>query len=404
VTSSAAARALPWAPALAWAVLIFALSDQSRPPQPPGVEGIPFIDKLQHTAEYGILAALLLLALRRSHRAPGWAPAALDPAVAILLAAAYAATDEVHQMFVAERSADVVDWVFDVLGASLFAWGLAAHIAPRAEPLEGAAERLVLPEGRVAFWSVGGGPAVLHIHGWRGSKRYFEGAPAALPGRRHIALDLLGFGDSSKPARFRYGPAEHARVAREVARNLGVEHAVVVGHSMGGAVALALARDDPAFVEALVLVEPALHLGVPPPFPVTVEQARSAGLAVWRMGRGDGASLAKAVVARPGALDDRFIGDAMKAPFHAAAASLVRLAAQSASLVERPPAARVLLVFGDPAFGVRAAYAKALAAKLPGASVRHVEGTNHCPMIEEPDVFWGLVRDFLEAGGGGRSP
>lgn len=393
-------RAVAWGPAVLWAALIFFLSGQSQPPQPPGVEGVPYIDKLQHMVEYGVFAALLLVALRWSRRQPGWSAAALDPAIAIAVAAAYAATDELHQAFVPDRMADIGDWVFDVAGALFFGLGLSASIAPRPEALEGSAQRLLLPQGRVAFWEEGSGPVVLHIHGWRGSKRYFEGAPERLPGHRHIALDLLGFGDSSKPARFGYGPDDHARVALDTAKKLGVKRATVVGHSMGGAVALALARLDPDFVESLVLVEPVVNLGIPPPFPVTLAQARAAGLAFSRMGKGDRLAMAKAIVARPDALDERFIGDAMKAPFHAAAASLARLARDSGALVDPPPAARTLLVFGDPAFAVRAAYAQKLSESLSGAAVRHVPNTNHCPMIEEPDVFWGIVRAFLEGEAG----
>ncbi len=401
---SPASMALAWAPAAAWAALIFAFSAQSQPPQPPGVEGIAYIDKLQHTVAYGILGALLLLALRKSHRQPGWGAAARDPFLAVALAAAYGATDEFHQAFVPLRSSDIGDWVFDLLGAVVFTLGLSAYIAPRPETLERNSERLVLPAGRMAFWSRGDGPVILYIHGWRGSKRYFEGAPDRLPGHRHIALDLLGFGDSSKPARFGYAPWDHARVVRDAMRSMGVDKAVVVAHSMGGAVALALARLDPTFVRALVLVEPALNLGLPPPFPVTLDEARSAGLAFSRMGHGDARSMAKALVARPEALDDRFIGDAMKAPFHSAAASLARLARDSPGLLDPPPDARTLLVFGDAGFAVRAAYAQELSSRLSEAEVRHIANTNHCPMIEEPDTFWGAVREFIDGGNAPRGP
>jgi len=400
--ASLPARALAWAPAVGWATLIFALSSQSQPPQPPGVGGIPLVDKLQHTAEYGVLALLILFALRRFHRQPGWAAAALDPFLAAAIATAYGATDELHQAFVPLRSADVGDWLFDAAGALLFAWGFSPYIAPRAEPLDGTSKRLMLPQGSLAYWEAGEGEVVLHLHGWRGSKRYFEGAPARVPGRRHIAVDLLGFGDSSKPARFRYGPSDQARVVRDAMERLGVRRAAVVAHSMGGAVALALHRLDAGFVEALVLVEPALNLGVPPPFPVTLAQARSAGIAFSRMGEGDRLAMARAIVARPEALDDRFLGDAVKAPIHAAAPSLVRLAKESGALVDPQPGVPVLLVFGDPAFQVRAAYAKELAARFPGARLVHVAETNHCPMIEEPDAFWALVRAFLEQPGGAR--
>ena len=62
--------------------------------------------KLAHAAEYAILGGLLMRAVRS-------AP------VALLLASGYAATDEVHQTFVAGRHGSPVDWLIDTAGAAL---------------------------------------------------------------------------------------------------------------------------------------------------------------------------------------------------------------------------------------------------------------------------------------------
>jgi VanZ family protein len=104
-----------WAfvPALAYAAVIFVLSHQSNP--------LPFLppefflhDKLLHASEYAVLGGLLAPALRLAGLRPR---AAL--VVAVLLASAYGATDEVHQSFVPGRSADPLDWVADTLGATV---------------------------------------------------------------------------------------------------------------------------------------------------------------------------------------------------------------------------------------------------------------------------------------------
>jgi VanZ family protein len=94
--------------------LIFALSSipQADLPEAP----IPNIDKIAHLIEYAILGALFIRAFRRSQL-----KAALKNLVVItiLLSAAYAATDEIHQHFVPGRKMDIGDWIFDCLGSSL---------------------------------------------------------------------------------------------------------------------------------------------------------------------------------------------------------------------------------------------------------------------------------------------
>jgi VanZ family protein len=128
-------RHLAWLlPALAYAGLIFWLSHQPNP--------VPWMprawwtwDKLLHAVEYAGLAALLVLGLTHLGTM-GLRRAAL---LAILLAAAYGATDELHQAFIPNRSADVLDWVADVVGAVvggilavpfLRRWGARASIRP----------------------------------------------------------------------------------------------------------------------------------------------------------------------------------------------------------------------------------------------------------------------------------
>jgi VanZ family protein len=100
-----AARLTTWAPAVLWAALIFALSSV-----PDLGTDLGFWDtmlrKLAHVVEYAVLGALV-------YRAAGSAP------VSILLSSAYAATDEVHQAFVAGRHGSPLDWLIDTAGVAL---------------------------------------------------------------------------------------------------------------------------------------------------------------------------------------------------------------------------------------------------------------------------------------------
>ena len=94
-----------WAPVLLWAALIFTLS--SIPDLSTGLGTWDLVvRKLAHVAEYAILGALLLRAVRH------------EPA-ALALGSLYAATDELHQSFVAGRHGSPVDWAIDTLGVAL---------------------------------------------------------------------------------------------------------------------------------------------------------------------------------------------------------------------------------------------------------------------------------------------
>jgi pimeloyl-ACP methyl ester carboxylesterase len=84
---------------------------------------------------------------------------------------------------------------------------------------------------------------------------------------RVIVFDRPGFGHSARPGNVTWTPQAQARLLRQALRQLGVVRPIVLGHSWGTLVALALALDYPASVRSLVLVSgyyfPTLRLDVP---------------------------------------------------------------------------------------------------------------------------------------------
>ena len=97
---------------------------------------------------------------------------------------------------------------------------------------------------------------LIHGLGVSGLRDWLKVVPA-LEQRYHvIALDLPGFGLSAKPDG-RYSPTNYAKVIEWLVKKYAHGKVVVVGHSMGGAVALRYAADFPASVEKLVLVDAA---------------------------------------------------------------------------------------------------------------------------------------------------
>lgn len=113
---------------------------------------------------------------------------------------------------------------------------------------------------RLGYEERGSGPAMLLIHGWCCDRSFLaEQATAFSATRRCISVDLRGHGESDVPADGYSIPGFAADVAF-VARELGAAPAVVVGHSMGGAVAQALAARHPEIVAGLVMLDGAVCL------------------------------------------------------------------------------------------------------------------------------------------------
>ncbi|WP_116131792.1 alpha/beta fold hydrolase [Tropicimonas sp. IMCC34043] len=119
-------------------------------------------------------------------------------------------------------------------------------------PPEG--EFLTIDGRRLHVLVQGSGPDVVLIHGASGNLRDFtyDLVDRLVPRYRVIAVDRPGLGHSDRLHDDGESPAEQAAVLDRAAAMLGVERAVVVGHSYGGAVALSWALDHPDRVAAVV--------------------------------------------------------------------------------------------------------------------------------------------------------
>jgi pimeloyl-ACP methyl ester carboxylesterase len=117
---------------------------------------------------------------------------------------------------------------------------------------------------RLNYWRRGQGQPLLVLHGvtawgldWARFARRVEGQVDC------VLLDQRVHGYSDKPAGG-YSYAQMAEDAWQVIDRLGLHQPLVLGHSMGGGVALALAAAHPGTVDRLLLVDPAIRVDVPP--------------------------------------------------------------------------------------------------------------------------------------------
>lgn len=109
-------------------------------------------------------------------------------------------------------------------------------------------------------YSPGRGAPVVALHGITANHVGFIGIAERLAGRRPLfALDLRGRGDSDKPATG-YGMAQHARDVAAAMRAMGLGPSLIIGHSMGGFVATALAAQDAELVSGLLLIDGGLAI------------------------------------------------------------------------------------------------------------------------------------------------
>lgn len=247
--------------------------------------------------------------------------------------------------------------------------------------------------------------AIVLLHGYSASIQWWEQVAPALAGagRRVIAIDLVGHGGSEAPRDpAQYGAAGQSAAVHRALDALGVRKAVLVGHSMGGHVATAVAESDPGLVERVVVVDTFGDKGL-------VDRPALAGLACLPV-VGPGADRLRGVHAvTHSSLQRGFAADFPVPDF--AFRSLERLThfgvcdsdAGEQLNAERAVADRlaqlhkpVLVVWGDQDVLTPTA-ANVNRYREAGLEPRLVPGSGHSPMVEKPQEFIAAVTDFIRA-------
>ena len=128
-----------------------------------------------------------------------------------------------------------------------------------------AAKTVAAPDGvEIRYETAGAGdPALIFIHGWSCDRSYWRAQMAHFAkSHRVVALDLGGHGESGF-GREAWTIDSFGGDVAAVIDELGLERAVLIGHSMGGDVALAAARRLPGRIDGLVWVDTYRELGEP---------------------------------------------------------------------------------------------------------------------------------------------
>ncbi|HLI61551.1 MAG TPA: alpha/beta fold hydrolase [Solirubrobacteraceae bacterium] len=267
--------------------------------------------------------------------------------------------------------------------------------------------------GEISIDEAGAGPVAILIHGLGATKVSLLPTLAALAqeGRRAIALDLPGFGDSTKPLRAPYDARYFAGTVIALMDALGIECADLVGNSLGGRVALEVGLSFPERTRRLGLLAPSLawlrgrpwapalrllspRLGLLQPAPRSLVEATVRTL----LGTGVNSPWAAAGV-------DEFLRSYLtprgRAAFYAAARSIyLEPPHGKRGLWTRLPALQApsLFVWGRRDMLVPIGFESHVRRTLPAAE--HLElDCGHVPQLERPEETHRALARFLAPGG-----
>jgi pimeloyl-ACP methyl ester carboxylesterase len=263
----------------------------------------------------------------------------------------------------------------------------------------------------VIYRTVGSGPPVVLIHGMVNSSRHWEDVALRLADRYQvIAPDLIGHGDSARP-RGDYSLGAHAASIRDLLAAIGVDRATIVGHSLGGGVAMQFFYQFPQRVERLALVSsgglgrevsPLLRGAALPGVsallaaaanPQVLAALRASGTRLQERGNRKGVYLQQ--IAR--ALRPLEHSDARKAFLHTLR-SVIDVRGQRVSardrlylLSEFP----TLVVWGERDNTIPLAHGLATHEAVPGSRFETLPRAAHFPHIEDPAGLAAVLADWL---------
>jgi pimeloyl-ACP methyl ester carboxylesterase len=265
----------------------------------------------------------------------------------------------------------------------------------------------VVELGPTAAGSRRAGAPIVLLHCYTCSLRWYDRITPILA-RRHrvIRIDLLGHGGSEKP-QSGYGISEQAAIVAAALNEQGVQGATVVGNSMGGAVAVALAEQASQLADRVVLLDTAPDLDCCGDLSLLARIARwrVIGEALWRV-RVDavvkseyGQSFAPGFDLESGFDDPNQVVEDLEAMTFTAyreATQATRDYMDELPLDERMVRAAVplLVVFGaeDQIFDAREALAGY--EDVPGVRTELIEDAGHAPQVEQPQATAGAILRF----------
>jgi pimeloyl-ACP methyl ester carboxylesterase len=262
--------------------------------------------------------------------------------------------------------------------------------------------------GRMSTFEAGPADAapIVMLHGLGATKAEFlPTVPALAPGFRTIAVDLPGFGDSDKPFPAAYDPPMFARWVNALLDALGLDRVHLLGHSMGGRVALEVGMRHPDRIDRLVLMTPSMAWLSQPGWAKSLRLVRPELGILQPAPKGFVEGIVKRVVP---ASDSHFVAPALDEFLRAYLTPRGRVAFYSAArniALEKPDefwaglerlSPEALFIWGRNDGLVPIGFARHVKERLPAA--RHCElDCGHVPQLERPAQLHSAITRFLRS-------
>jgi pimeloyl-ACP methyl ester carboxylesterase len=264
---------------------------------------------------------------------------------------------------------------------------------------------------RISTMSLGSGPDVLLLHGLGGTRASLLETAAALSTRYTVhAPDLPGFGSSGKPAVGRYNAPWFADLMLGLLDALEIDHARVVGNSMGGRIAIEMGLARPDRVTALALLCPAVAWIRRGFHPIVRLLRPELGMLPHNLHRRMVASQFSSLFYNRDLLDPAvadLMVDEFRRIYHSAGARYAFLASARNIYLEAPHGRRgfyprlaelevpALFVWGDHDVLIPAAFSRQVRTWLPTAEQVIIPDCGHVPQVERPQEINELLMDFF---------
>jgi pimeloyl-ACP methyl ester carboxylesterase len=289
--------------------------------------------------------------------------------------------------------------VLAIVGLTLFTV-LTARQAEAAAPVIG--HFIEVADARLHYLDRGAGPVVVMVHGLGGNLRNFYGMVDALATTcRVVVVDRPGSGYSKMLSGKQPALRTQAAIVARFIEKLGLKHPLLVGHSLGGALSLALALDHPESVRALVLISTLSQVERVPPAVFKVLDIHSPALRwliAWTLmaplGKLAHQKTLKAVFApelppKSFDIDGGGVLGLRPESFVAASEDMTTVPDELASMTPRYPSLTIPVdvIFGrqDPILDYQL-HGERLAAALPNATLHLVEGGHMIPVTAADQV------------------
>ena len=267
--------------------------------------------------------------------------------------------------------------------------------ACRKDDKEMKTKKITIDGVEIVYNRMGEGPVILYLHGNLGSRIWYE-RNMDIPGYTTVAPDMPNFGDSDSVDG--HSMEDYGRWVSLFAEELAPEGvALLVGHSLGGAVAMEAASINPERYGAMLLVDSC---------PIDGFRTPEVYYPVLSRYKNDRELLTKALEGVIPALNnkdilERITDQAMKMKEEAFVGHAVELGEVNYEDFAAGFSAPVLVVRGVLDSLISEEMAKRLAGAFPNGTYMSFPGAGHSPMVEKPDKFNDIVKGLLGKDGKG---